>query len=152
MLGRDYDTQVCSIARALEVVGERWSLLLLRSVFLGRHRFDELLDDLGITRSVLSARLKRLEEEGVLERRRYRERPERFEYHATDKGRALWPALHHLMRWGDTYYPEPGGAPRIIEHRDCGGHAEDDLICDRCGEPLELGALRARRGPGAPVA
>ena len=152
MLKRDYETQVCSVARSLEIVGERWSLLILRSVLLGVNRFDELLEDLGITRSVLTARLGRLVDEGVLERVPYQDRPPRFEYRATRKGRALWPVLAHLMRWGDEFYPEPGGAPRIIEHAGCGGQADDHLMCDRCGEPLSVGTITARRGPGLAAA
>jgi DNA-binding HxlR family transcriptional regulator len=120
-LGRDYESQTCSIARSLEIVGERWSLLVVRSVAQGIHRFDELLDFLGVTRSVLSTRLARLVDEGVLERRPYLHHPPRFEYHLTAKGQELWPALVHLQRWGDAHYPEPGGAPWIVEHVGCGG-------------------------------
>src|SRR5271156_1722934 len=126
VLKREYDTQVCSIARALEVVGERWSILIMRSVFLGVYRFDELLDVLGITRSVLTARLVHLVQEGVLERVPYQERPPRFEYQATEKGWKLLPALVHLMRWGDEYYLDPNGRPRIIEHAGCGGAPDDN--------------------------
>jgi len=147
MLKREYDTQTCSIARALEIVGERWSLLILRSVFLGVHRFDDLLDALGITRSVLTTRLARLVDEGVLERVPYQQRPVRHEYRATDKGRELWPVLLHLMQWGDAHYAEPAGAPRIIEHAGCGGHPDDHLLCDRCGEPLGWKTVTARSGP-----
>jgi DNA-binding HxlR family transcriptional regulator len=149
MLKREYDTQVCSIARSLEIVGERWSLLILRSVFLGVHRFDDLLDALGITRSVLTARLQRLVEEGVLERVPYQQRPVRHEYRATAKGRELWPVLAHLLRWGDEHYAGPDGPPRILEHRDCGGHPDAHLMCDRCGAPLAYEDVRSLRGPGA---
>lgn len=148
MLKRDYETQVCSIARSLEIVGERWSLLILRSVLLGVNRFDDLLDALGITRSVLTSRLGRLVDEGILERVPYQEHPPRFEYRATDKGRDLWPVLTHLLRWGDEYYPDPQGPPRVIEHTGCGGHPDDHLLCDRCGEPLTISTVTARRGPG----
>jgi DNA-binding HxlR family transcriptional regulator len=147
VLKRDYETQVCSIARSLEVVGERWSLLIVRSVFLGVHRFDDLLGALGITRSVLTARLARLVDEGVLERVPYQQRPPRFEYRATAKGRELWPVLVHLLRWGDEYYLDPNGTPRIIEHTGCGGHPDEHLLCDRCGEPLGWESVTARPGP-----
>ncbi|WP_022929137.1 winged helix-turn-helix transcriptional regulator [Patulibacter americanus] len=147
MLPREYDTQVCSVARALEVVGERWSLLVVRSVMLGCHRFDDLQAILGVTRSVLSARLKRLEAEGVIERRPYQDRPVRHEYHLTEKGRGLWPVITHLMLWGDEHYPEPGGTPWILEHRDCGGQPDAGLACDRCGEPLGPRDIRARPNP-----
>lgn len=148
MLKRDYQTQTCSIARSLEVIGERWSLLILRSVFLGAHRFDDLLEDLGITRSVLTVRLDRLVEGGVLKRVPYQERPARYEYRATAKGRDLWPVIMHLLRWGDAHYPEPAGVPRIIEHAGCGGQADDHLMCDRCGEALTYFNTRALPGPG----
>src|SRR5947208_16416281 len=101
MLKRDYETQTCSIARALEVVGERWSLLIVRSVLLGVHRFDDLLEELGITRSVLTTRLHRLVDEGVLERIPYHERPTRHEYRATAKGRELFPVIAQLFECGD---------------------------------------------------
>jgi DNA-binding HxlR family transcriptional regulator len=152
VLHREYDTQTCSIARSLEVVGERWSLLILRSVALGAHRFDDLQRALGVTRSVLSTRLGRLVDEGVLERRRYSEHPPRDAYHLTAKGAELWPVLVHLLRWGDRHYPEPGGPPRLLEHRGCGGHPDLHLHCDRCGEPLEREDIRTLPGPGWPVA
>jgi DNA-binding HxlR family transcriptional regulator len=148
MLKRDYDSQTCSIARALEVVGERWSLLIVRSVLLGHRRFDDLLRDTGITRSVLTARLQHLVGEGVLERVPYQERPARYEYRATAKGRELYPVLMHLLRWGDAYYPEPEGPPRVSEHRGCGGHPDDHLLCDRCGEPLTIDNTISKPGPG----
>ena len=148
MLKRDYDSQICSIARALEIVGERWSLLILRSVFLGVRRFDDLQAELGITRSVLTTRLNHLVDEGVLQRVPYQERPRRYEYRSTEKGRQLWPVLTHLMRWGDEHYPNPGGPPRIAEHRGCGGHPDEFLHCDRCGEPLTWQTLVSLPGPG----
>ncbi|OHV04542.1 winged helix-turn-helix transcriptional regulator [Mycobacterium talmoniae] len=144
MLDRDYPDQVCSIARALEVIGQRWSLLVIRDVFLGRHRFDELCTSTGITRSVLTARLAHLVAEGVLHRRPYQSRPQRFEYHLTDKGRALLPVLAHLMAWGDRYYAEPDGPPLRLEHRGCGGHLQDRLRCDRCDDALTPADIRPR--------
>ncbi|MFF3453872.1 winged helix-turn-helix transcriptional regulator [Streptomyces sp. NPDC002730] len=136
MLVRDYDSQVCSIARSLEVVGERWSLLILRSVMAGRRRFDELRDELDIARGVLTARLRRLEEHGVLERRLYQERPDRYEYVPTDKGLDLWPVLNHLLQWGDRYYPDQGGPPVTVTHDGCGGQPDRHQMCDRCGAAL----------------
>jgi len=138
MLRREYDTQFCSIARALEVLGERWSLLILRDVMLGVRRFDDLVTNLGITRSVLTARLDFLIAEGVLKRDLYQEHPPRYEYRATEKGRQLWPVLMHLMQWGDEHYPAPGGPPRIAAHAGCGGHLDGQLRCDRCGESMGI--------------
>jgi DNA-binding HxlR family transcriptional regulator len=115
VLKRDYEGQNCSIARALEVVGERWTLLIIRDVFLGRRRFDQLQESLGIARNVLTERLNRLVEEGILERVRYSERPERFEYRLTDKGRELNIALTALRQWGDKYLSEK--PPRLLRRK-----------------------------------
>src|SRR4051794_35470073 len=106
MLKRDYANQDCSIARALEIVGERWTLLIVRDVFLGRRRFDEIQESLGVARNVLSDRLGRLVEHGILEKVPYCERPERFEYRLTQKGRDLNVALAGLRQWGDEYLSE----------------------------------------------
>jgi DNA-binding HxlR family transcriptional regulator len=103
VLKRDYEGQDCSIARALEVVGERWTLLIVRDAFLGLHRFDEFRESLGIASNVLTDRLSRLVDEDILERVRYSERPERYEYHLTTKGRDLSVALAGLRQWGDVY-------------------------------------------------
>jgi DNA-binding HxlR family transcriptional regulator len=115
MLRRDYEGQNCSIARALEVVGERWTLLIVRDVFLGLRRFDQLQESLGIARNVLTYRLNRLVEEGILERVRYSERPERFEYRLTGKGRELNIALTGLRQWGDKYLSEK--PPRLLRRK-----------------------------------
>jgi DNA-binding HxlR family transcriptional regulator len=106
VLKRDYSGQNCSIARALEIVGERWTLLIVRDAFLGKRRFDEFQTSLGIARNVLADRLGRLVEEGILERVRYSERPERYEYRLTQKGRDLHLALTGLRQWGDKYLSE----------------------------------------------
>ena len=116
VLGREYDKQNCSIARTLEFVGERWTLLILRNVFLGIRRFADLQDQLGVARNVLASRLERLVDEGILERRPYGERPVRHEYRLTEKGRALWPGLVELMQWGDRYARAPGGPPTVLRH------------------------------------
>ena len=149
MLQRDYQTQTCSIARALEVVGERWTLLVLRNVFLGWRRFDEQHQQLGIARNVLASRLQRLLDEQILELRPYGERPVRYEYHLTKKGRALWPVLAELLQWGDRYAPEPAGPPRIFRHRECGGLMGAHLICERCGQWLDSEDVISELGPGA---
>jgi DNA-binding HxlR family transcriptional regulator len=115
MLRRDYDGQNCSIARALEVVGERWTLLIVRDVSLGLRRFDEIQSDLGIARNVLTERLNRLVDEGILERVRYSERPERFEYRLTPKGRDLNIALAGLRQWGDKYLSDK--PPRVLRRK-----------------------------------
>jgi len=148
MLGREYEGQVCSAARTLELVGERWTLLILRDAFLGIRRFGEFQQSLGVARNVLAARLDRLVDEGVLERRRYQERPERFEYRLTEKGIALWPVLIALTQWGDAYAAEDQGAPMLFHHRDCGGTLDDHLSCTACGQRLTPRDIEVRPGPG----
>ena len=106
MLKRSYEGQKCSIARTLEIVGERWTLLIVRDAFLGLRRFDEFQQSLGISRNILTERLNRLVDEGILERVLYQERPERHEYRLTKKGRDLHLALTGLRQWGDTYLSE----------------------------------------------
>jgi DNA-binding HxlR family transcriptional regulator len=149
MLQRAYPDQVCSIARALEVVGERWTPLILRDAVLGVERFEDFQSSLGVASNVLTNRLKLLCEEGVLERVSDPERPGRPKYVHTDKGRELAPALLALMKWGDRHYPAPGGPPRLTLHTGCGGTVGADLRCARCGEQVALGQLDLPAGPGA---
>lgn len=150
MLDNDYPNQVCSIARALEVVGERWSLLILRDVLLGRHRFEELIDSLGITRTVLARRLDHLVEHGVLERHLYQQHPPRSSYQATAKGRDLLQAIAALMHWGDEYYPHPAGPPRMLLHDGCGGIVQQRLTCTMCG--ADVGGPDVETVPGRALA
>ena len=152
MLGNDYRDQNCSIARTLEVIGERWSILVLRDVFLGVRRFDALQRDLGIARNVLVSRLERLVGEGILERTPYQERPLRHEYGLTEKGLDLWPIVVELLRWGDRHAAPPTGPPVLLLHRDCGGLLGDRRICERCSQPLGAQDVRVERGPGAVAA
>jgi DNA-binding HxlR family transcriptional regulator len=152
MLRHDYPGQVCSIAKALEVVGERWTLLIVRDVMNGHRRFGELQRSLGIARNVLSSRLQRLVEEDILERRPYQESPERYEYFLTAKGLDLWPALIALLAWGDRHSPEPGGPPMLVVHKECGGEINGRGICERCGELLSARDARALPGPGLDAA
>ena len=109
MLPRTYDNQVCSVARALEAIGDRWTMLVIRDAFVGARRFDEFQQRLGIARNVLADRLSRLVDEGILEKHEYQERPQRFEYRLTSKGVDLFPVLVSLMKWGDRHAPDPGG-------------------------------------------
>jgi DNA-binding HxlR family transcriptional regulator len=149
MLGNDYGSQTCSIAGALEVVGERWSLLIVRNVFLGLRRFDQIQANLGIARNVLQSRLERLVEQGVLERVPYQQRPPRHEYRLTEKGVDLWPIVVSLMQWGDRYTPPAGGPAVVLEHRECGGRVDEHRICERCGAPIGARDVVAHAGPGA---
>jgi DNA-binding HxlR family transcriptional regulator len=149
MLGNAYKNQVCSVAGALEVIGERWSLLIVRDILLGVRRFDELQADLGIARNVLQTRLTRLIDEGVLEKRMYQERPERFEYRLTEKGLDLWPTIVALLQWGDKHAASSAGPPVLLAHRDCGGAVDEHRICVACGARLSVRDVRATLGPGA---
>ncbi len=148
MLGSDYSTQNCSIARTLELVGERWTFLVLRDVFLEVRRFDALQRHLGVARNVLAARLERLVGEGILTKVLYSEHPPRYEYRLTDKGLDLWPVIVELLHWGDRH-AAPQGPPIVIRHRGCGGELGERRICTRCGEPLGVRDVRAEPGPGA---
>ncbi len=136
MLRNDYPGQACSVAKSLEVIGERWTLLIVREVMRGSRRFSEIQDALGVARNVLSARLQRLVAEGILERRAYQESPPRHEYFLTEKGLDLWPALIALRGWGDKYSSGPEGPPSAIVHKECGGAVSDRGICERCGQTL----------------
>ena len=148
MLRHDYPGQICSVAGALEVIGERWSLLIVRDVMNGNRRFGQLQRSLGVARNVLSARLQRLVEEGILERRAYQESPPRHEYFLTEKGLDLWPALIALQGWGDRHSTGPEGPPMLIVHKQCGGTVSDRGICESCGETLHARDARALPGPG----
>lgn len=149
MLARDYDLD-CSIARTLEIVGERWSLLVIRDVFLGNRRFDQIQESLGIARNVLSSRLQRLIDEDILERRVYQRNPERHEYFLTEKGLDLWPVLVAMIGFGDKHLTPAGREPVRIEHKGCGGAVNDRRICERCG--AELGVRDARAVSREPAA
>ena len=153
VLRNDYKGQVCSIASALELVGERWTLLVIREVFNGHRRFGEMQESLGVARNVLATRLQRLVDEDILERRPYSERPERYEYFLTEKGLDLWPLMISLMHWGDKHMPSPGGPPMIVVHKgECGGEVNDRRVCTRCGKELDVREAKAIEGPGMEAA
>jgi DNA-binding HxlR family transcriptional regulator len=150
VLRRDYPAlDDCSVAKALEVVGERWSLLIVRAVMHGNRRFGEIQESLGIARNVLSARLQRLIDEDILERRAYQESPQRYEYFLTQKGLDLWPALIALLHWGERYSPAPGGPRRLIVHKECGGVVSERGVCESCGKVLTARDAKQMPGPGA---
>ncbi|MGP4015967.1 winged helix-turn-helix transcriptional regulator [Saccharopolyspora sp. 5N708] len=140
--------RACSIANALGVVGERWSLLVLREVMLGVRRFDQIARNTGASRDILTARLRKLVEAGVLEKRQYEQRPPRCEYLPTEAGRALQPILLGLMAWGDRYVTT-GPPPTIWEHS-CGAELHPEIVCAHCGEPLGQGESHIIRLGAAP--
>ena len=149
MLPRTYQDQNCSIARSLEVLGDRWTILIMRDAFMRVRRFEDFQRNLGVARNVLTDRLGRLVEEGILERVAYQDRPARFEYRLTEKGIDLWPVMMSLLQWGDRHYPAQDGPPVLIRHRDCGGELTSHLTCSACGAELGPRDVAAAPGPGA---
>ena len=136
----------CSIARSLSVVGDRWTLLVLRECFLGVRRFEELQQRLGLTRHRLADRLARLVEHEVLRKEPYQSRPPRHEYRLTEKGKELYPVLLSLVRWGDRWMDQGRGPPVVYRHHSC-GH-ETTLTCSACGEALIAREVTPMSGPG----
>jgi DNA-binding HxlR family transcriptional regulator len=143
-----FETMNCSVAQCLEVVGEWWSMLIVRDAFLGVRRFDDFQARLGISRNILNVRLNRLVDAGILDRVPYQDHPPRAEYRLTDKGRDLWPVMNAMRQWGDRW-AAPKGAPLEIVHTGCGHVVSAMTTCSECGEPLDAAAVRARPGPGA---
>jgi DNA-binding HxlR family transcriptional regulator len=141
--------QNCSIAQPLSILGERWTLLVLREVSLGSRRFDEIQSALGVATNVLSARLATLVDEGIVQRRPYSEHPERFEYRLTKKGADLQPILLAFLRWGDKYTAGPKGPPLETVHASCDHVFHMVPTCSHCGEEVKPQDLRPRPGPGA---
>lgn len=137
MRWEELDQQPCSLARALSVVGDRWTLVILRDCFLGVRRFDDFEARLGITRHILSDRLKKLLDAGVLEKRPYQQRPRRDEYRLTAKGRDLYPVILSLVHWGDRYMADDRGPPIRHRHRGCGHRMRGVLVCSECGDELQ---------------
>jgi DNA-binding HxlR family transcriptional regulator len=138
----------CSIAQTLEVVGEWWTLLVLREVFFGRRRFEEMLDDLGIARNILTDRLNKLVDEEILARHNVARTGTRYEYRLTEKGLELFPVLVTLMKWGDRWRPLPKGTPTELVHRTCNHKTTPTLVCSHCGEDLSAFNAMARPGRG----
>jgi DNA-binding HxlR family transcriptional regulator len=145
-LGSDYAGQSCSLARTLEVVGERWTLLIVRDLFFGVRRFSDLQRHLDIPRAVLSARIAALVDDGLVERRPYR--PGRDELLLTERGVELWPAVHALMQWGERHH-SPAGPRRVFVHLECGTETGAAGECAACGRVPAPSELEMRPGPGA---
>ncbi len=141
----------CSLARSLDVAGEWWTPVILRDVWLGRTRFDEIQQNLGLSRKVLADRLGTLVGQGVVERRPYQERPLRHEYVLTEKGKELIGPLLALIAWGDRWAAGKAGPPLLLHHERCGRISQPQVACSSCGEPLRVDELRVQLGPGARV-
>ena len=151
MLGRTYEAEVCSIARALEVVGERWSVLLVRNaLFAGSTRFSDFQRSLGIAPNILKTRLDGFVDAGIMRRQQYSEQPELYEYLLTEKGRDLAPALIALTEWGDRW-AAPDGPPILYRHSACGSPVTRVVVCSTCGRVDDPAEVAAFAGPGMPA-
>jgi DNA-binding HxlR family transcriptional regulator len=144
MKWNDLSSENCSLARALAVVGDRWTLLVLREAFLKVRRFEDFQSRLGIARRVLTERLTTLVENGVLEKVAYQQRPLRHEYRLTEKGLALYPVILSLVHWGDAHLGDDSGPPVIHRHKACGHDFRSVLTCSECGEALGARDVEAR--------
>ena len=144
----ELDKQPCSLARAISVVGDRWTLVILRDCFLGIRRFDALEKSLGITRHVLADRLKKLVDSGVLYKTPYQQKPIREEYRLTEKGLELHPVILALVHWGDKHMVDERGVPIIHVHKKCGQVMQPVTVCSCCKEPVTAKDIRVEVGSG----
>ena len=144
----DFAQMTCSIARSLAVAGEPWSPLVLRDVWVGINRFDDIQRDLGVSRKVLTERLKHLVEAGMLEREAYSTRPARYEYVLTRKGLEFIDVLMAMAAWGDRWTAGEAGPPVLRRHRACGQISQVELRCSVCGEALHAADVDVEPGPG----
>lgn len=147
----DFAEMACSIARSVAVAGEPWSPLVIRDVYVGINRFEDMQRDLGISRKVLAERLKHLTEAGLFERRQYSERPPRHEYLLTDKGREFVDVLMAMVAWGDRWTAGDAGPPILYRHRACGEVTHVVPHCAVCGEEMHAGDVDIEPGPGFPT-
>jgi len=143
------EEEQCSLARTVAVIGDRWTLLILRECFLRIRRFEEFQSRLGITRHLLSERLKKLVRFGVLRRARYQESPARYEYILTQRGLDLYPIVMAIVHWGDTHMVDERGRPMLHEHKGCGKMFDPVMVCSECGEPIQAKQVHVHVGPGA---
>lgn len=141
----------CSIARTVDLIGDWWTPLVLREAYYGVRRFDDFEAGLGIGRNILSARLRRLTHEGLMEKRKYQDHPARFEYRLTDKGRDFFPVLAAMVAWGDRWLEKGRGVPVLLRHSSCGKVFSADVVCSECGEPIHVRDVRPETGPGFPA-
>ncbi|HEY8545327.1 MAG TPA: helix-turn-helix domain-containing protein [Acidimicrobiales bacterium] len=140
----------CTIARSANVLGDHWNLLIIRQACLGTRRFADFQAALGIGRNILSQRLSRLVDEGLLARVEYQESPPRHEYRLTDKGRDVYPILAAMAAWGDKWLTGPEGTPLVLHHTTCGHDMHAEVVCSECDEPIRVREVRAKPGPGFP--
>jgi DNA-binding HxlR family transcriptional regulator len=138
----------CSVARTLSIIGERWTLLIIRDCFYGVAQFNQFQHRLGLPRHVLSNRLAKLVEAGILERHLYHTRPKRYEYRLSPKGKELYPILMTMVSWGDKWVSNELGAPMEYIHQPCGHSMHGIVHCSECGEEIHADSVSPRRGPG----
>ncbi len=143
------EEEPCSLARTVAVIGDRWTLLILRECFLRTRRFDAFQDALGITRHLLSERLKKLVRHGVLRRVPYQQAPKRYEYILTPKGLDLYPVMMSIVNWGNLHMLDSRGRPMLHEHKACGHMFDPVMVCSECGEPVGAKDVDVHPGPGA---
>ncbi|MGH3759142.1 winged helix-turn-helix transcriptional regulator [Actinophytocola sp.] len=138
----------CSVARTMDLLGDQWTLLVLREAYYGVRRFDKFQASLGIARNTLTERLDRLTGAGLLDRVRYQDRPARYEYPLTDMGRDFFPALAAIIRWGDQWLDGGAGPPALLRHLDCDRHTTAHVHCAHCGGTLDADRVVFEPGPG----
>ncbi|MES1926701.1 transcriptional regulator [Salinisphaera sp. T31B1] len=148
MRWNELEYEACSVARTLSVIGDRWTLMLLRECFMGVRRFEHFQARLDISRTIVRDRLTHLVDHGVLERRAYETRPPRHEYRLTEAGRALHPILVTIAQWGDAYRADDSGPPLVRMHRPCGHALDAQLVCTTCHTPVLPQDVSLHRGPG----
>jgi len=142
----------CTIARSVDLLGEGWTLLIMREAFSGSRRFEDFQRELGISRNILTLRLNRLVEEGLLTQVEYQERPVRFEYRLTEKGRDVFPIIAAMAAYGEKWLVGPEGTPLILRHTICDSDMHAVVTCSECAQPLTVRDVEGRVGPGYPVA
>ncbi|MFJ9870987.1 winged helix-turn-helix transcriptional regulator [Streptomyces sp. NPDC101165] len=146
-----FDNWPCSIARTVDILGDGWTLLVLREIFYGESRFDGFINSLGIARNTLTDRLRRLETAGLLQRRAYQSEPVRHEYLLTDKGRDFFGVLAAINTWGDRWLTGEQGVPIVMHHTSCGHNTHAQVTCSSCNEPLHHADVTVHTGPGYPA-
>lgn len=147
MKWNELSEEPCSVARSVAVIGDRWTLMILRDCFLGVRRFEDFERRLGISRSIVADRLKHLVDEGVLRREAYQERPLRHEYRLTEKGLALHPVIMAIVHWGDVHYAGEAGPPLLHRHKACGCDFAPVMTCSECREPITAREVEVRAAP-----
>ena len=149
MKWKSLEEEPCSVARTVAVIGDRWTLLVLRDCFLRVRRFEDFQASLGVTRHVLADRLRKLVRQGVLRRVPYQVRPKRYEYILTQKGLDLYPIIMSIVHWGDIHMVDERGRPRLYEHKICAKMFDPVMVCSSCGGPLSAKEVNVHLGPGS---